>query len=72
MKNLIKHFRRWNIWRKRSLNNKLYKFLVLFGVIKSPTMATVFLPEEIKDRIYFIEEPISEVRIIKISTTEIK
>lgn len=60
MKNLIKHFRRWNIWRKCSLNNKLYKFLVLFGVIKSPTMTTVFLPEE----------PINEVRIIKTSTTE--
>ena len=55
MKNLIKHFRRWNIWRKNAMNSKLHKFLVLFGVIKSPTMATVFLPEE----------PNNEVRIIK-------
>lgn len=42
---VVDHFRRWNIWRKRSLNKPLYKLLVLFGVIKSPTMIYV----EIKD-----------------------
>lgn len=35
---IILHIRVWNIWRKRSLNSKLYKFLVLIGWIKSPTM----------------------------------
>ena len=49
MKNLIKHFRRWNIWRKRNCNGRLHKILVLFGVTKSPTMATVLLPEEVDD-----------------------
>lgn len=47
MKNLIKHFRRWNIWRKYNRNSGLHKILVLFGVAKSPTMATVLLSEEI-------------------------
>nr|DAW50902.1 MAG TPA: hypothetical protein [Caudoviricetes sp.] len=47
MKKLIKHIRRWNIWRKHCHNRSLYKILVLFGVTKSPTMVTVLLPEEI-------------------------
>lgn len=49
MKNLIKHFRRWNIWRKCNRNGGLHKILVLFGVTKSPTMATVLLPEEVDE-----------------------
>ena len=43
---MIDHFRRWNIWRKRSLNGPLHKLLVLFRVIESPTMCYVLLPEE--------------------------
>lgn len=43
---MLNHIRRWNIWRKRSLNGPIYKILVLFGVTKSPTMASVWLPEE--------------------------
>lgn len=43
---MIDHICRWNIWRKRCLNGPIYKILVLFGVIKSPTMALVRLPEE--------------------------
>lgn len=65
MKNLIKHFRRWNIWRKRSLNSALYKILVLFGMTKSPTMATVFLPEEIgkwADKTVTSQQIIDELR----------
>lgn len=46
---MLKHIRRWNIWRKRSLNGPIYKILVLFGVIKSPTMVSVWLPEEEKE-----------------------
>lgn len=46
------------------MNSKLNKILVLFGVIKSPTMVNVYLPEEIKDIAYFIEEPIDKVNII--------
>ena len=46
---MLDHIRRWNIWRKRCLNGPIYKILVLFGVIKSPTMAFVLLPEEEKE-----------------------
>lgn len=46
---MLNRIRRWNIWRKRSLNGPIYKILVLFGVIKSPTMASVWLPEEWKE-----------------------
>lgn len=34
---MIKRIRVWNIWRKRSLNGKFYKLLVLFGFANSPT-----------------------------------
>ena len=46
---MCNHIRRWNIWRKRSLNGPIYKILVLFGVTKSPTMGFVLLPEEVRD-----------------------
>lgn len=42
----IVHIRRWNTWRKRSLDSKMHKLLVLFGIIKSPSMYFVLLPEE--------------------------
>lgn len=45
MKKLINHIRRWNIWRKHCLNSNFHKILVLFGVIKSPTMNIMLLPE---------------------------
>lgn len=32
-----RHFRKWNKWRKRSGDPKLYKFLVLLRIIKAPT-----------------------------------
>ena len=43
---MIKHIRRWNIWRKDNLNSRFYKFLVLIGVVMSPTMCFTLLPEE--------------------------
>ena len=46
---MLDHIRRWNIWRKCCLNGPIHKILVLFGVIKSPTMASVWLPEEEKE-----------------------
>ena len=33
----IKRFKLWNHWRKRSLDGKMYKVLVLFGISHSPT-----------------------------------
>lgn len=47
---VVNHFRRWNIWRKHSLNKPLHKLLVLFGVIKSPTMIYVLLQEEEEEK----------------------
>lgn len=38
MHKIILHLKVWNHWRKHSLNSKLYKFLVLIGWTKSPTM----------------------------------
>ena len=43
---MLDHIRRWNIWRKRCLNGPIHKILVLFGMIKSPTMILVMLPKE--------------------------
>lgn len=65
MKNLIKHFRRWNIWRKYNRNGGPHKILVLFGLLKSPTMVTVFPPEEIgkwPDRDVTSKQIIDELR----------
>lgn len=46
---MIKHIRRWNIWRKRSMNSTPYKLFVLFGIIKSPTFSLTMLPEEAEE-----------------------
>ena len=46
---MLNHIRRWNIWRKSCLNGPIYKILVLFGAIKSPTMVYIRLPEEEKN-----------------------
>ena len=49
MNRLVRHFRVWNIWRKRNGNGRLHHFLVLVGLIKSPSMGLVMTEEEIKD-----------------------
>ena len=46
IKRLIKHIRRWNIWRKRNTNGNMHHILVLLGIIHSPTYEFTFLPEE--------------------------
>lgn len=38
MKRIIHHIKVWNRWRKRSLNSKMHKFLVLIGLANSPTL----------------------------------
>lgn len=50
MKKLFTHVKRWNRWRKHCLNGKLHKALVLLGVIKSPTMPFILLPQEIEGK----------------------
>lgn len=46
MKKIIKHIKRWNKWRKRCVNNKFHKLLVLLGVVQSPTFAFILTDEE--------------------------
>lgn len=46
---LEKHIRRWNIWRKNSANNVWCKIMVLLGIMKSPTLPYILLPEERKE-----------------------
>lgn len=43
---MIRHIRRWNIWRKHCLNCGFYKFLVLIGAVVSPTLELTLLPDE--------------------------
>lgn len=43
---LVRHIKRWNKWRKGSMNSKFYKFLVLLGLYKSPTFALMLTDEE--------------------------
>lgn len=43
---LIKHIRRWNLWRRYCLNPPTYKLFVLLGLKKSETLALTLLPEE--------------------------
>ena len=42
-----RHFRRWNAWRKSSVNCKFHQILVLLKLVKSPTFEMFLLPEEI-------------------------
>lgn len=56
MKNLSRHIRRWNRWRKRNTNGHLHHILVLLGVVKSPTFAFTLLPEEI----YILDEQLAK------------
>ena len=46
MKKLIKHFKRWNKWRKGSLNSPIYKVLVLLNILKSPTFNLIMADDE--------------------------
>ena len=45
---MIKHIRRWNIWRKGCLNGPVHKVLVLFGLRKSPTFELMKVCSELE------------------------
>ena len=53
---IIKHIRRWNLWRKYCLNSPAYKLFVLLGMEKSETLALTLLPEEQDEFAYNILE----------------
>lgn len=44
---LIKHVKRWNVWRKKCSNSKFHKLMVLLGLRVSPTMILTLTDEEI-------------------------
>lgn len=46
IKRQIEHVKKWNEWRKYSLNSPISKLLVLFRIIKSPTFES-YLTEKI-------------------------
>lgn len=46
MRKIIYHIKKWNEWRKGSLNNPIYKLLVLFKLAKSPTFDWFWTKEE--------------------------
>ena len=48
MGKIIKHIKRWNVWRKHNNNGIVHKILVLFGIIKSPTFNQVWTKDECK------------------------
>jgi len=43
---ILKHFRRWNEWRKGNLNGRFYKILVLLKLEHSPTFELFVTAEE--------------------------
>lgn len=46
MKKVIRHFKRWNEWRKNCLNSPLYKILVLLKIIESPSFRYFWTKED--------------------------
>ena len=64
---IIKHFRRWNIWRKYNTNSSFYHFMVLIGFTYSPTIGSFLLPEEIKSISDKIDSGVLKVEESKIA-----
>ena len=60
MKKLKKHLKKWNGWRKHSLNSKFHKLLVLLGIIKSPTFDLYFTKEELDEFCKELEKSIMQ------------
>lgn len=61
MKKFILHVQRWNVWRKKSANTRVQKILVLFGIIKSPTMQITMLAEEADKYIETFERSVNAI-----------
>lgn len=44
---IVKHIRRWVVWRKYSKDNAVTSILALLGIIKPPSWGSILLPEEV-------------------------
>lgn len=49
MSRMVKHLKEWNKWRKRNMNGRFYKFLVLIKIEKSPTFEIMKTDEKYKN-----------------------
>ena len=47
MKRIKRHVNKWNTWRKYNTNGKLHKFLVLIGLVHSPTFSICLTKEDV-------------------------
>ncbi len=54
------HYRRWKVWRKTNDNGKLYQFMVLLGVIKTPAMSYTLLPYERPTKFFYENDEFCE------------
>lgn len=62
MRSILKHIRRWNIWKKRCANSWIHKILVLFGLRESITFKMTLLPEEKSLIVKGFEDGINQVK----------
>ena len=46
MNKLKRHIERWNLWRRLDRNCRFHHFLVLLGLVNSPTFDNTLLPDE--------------------------
>ena len=60
MNKIILHIKIWNQWRKNNLNSKLYKFLVLIGWLKSPTMLGYYIDFGVREGLKELEDRIND------------
>lgn len=52
MKKILHRIRKWQEWKRRSLNSGFYKALVLLGFLHSPTF-DLFIPAEEWEKLRF-------------------
>lgn len=57
----------WKHWNKKCINSKLYKFLVLLGVRRSPSFYCNFMAAKYKVE---HDESLSDIRQLRIITIE--
>lgn len=55
MKAIIKHIRRWKLWRKYNCNGRIYQLCVLVGLAVSPTFYATYLPEEMAEMFSWLD-----------------
>ncbi len=57
---MMNYIERWIKWQKRCINGPFYKFLVLTGFIKSPSMTLMLTDKEEQEIHYTVENILKE------------